>query len=417
MHPLRHLATLLALLYTICVVTLFVTVADQQLARFGYLPINPTVCAVALLLPFGLASSITSLVSPGPRRGLCVVWHNRHPLATFGAVAGVSLLLSALPHAYWLEGGKWIFLISYGFLIALLATFVPQLAIVRTNYAWCAIISLALLLWSIIVDLLTPGTFSLLNERAAGFPGNANFAALVTVMICASALDYDATAQPLKNTILLLIAGTIVCLSMSRSGVLNFCLLLGIFLFLRLSDRGFEKRAVITTLLVLVSSISICVALVAAISTFSGTLQQNNRLTRLLNNQQVDDGSAGTRLGAIRDSLRLINESPIVGHGTGFSRTMDELPHNLYLMQWVNNGVFGLLSLIAFLTTCFVTFRRRRFRPGQAFILVTALGGVFSHNILDQRCFLITLGILLGLSLHYQIPANARYSDAACGAP
>jgi hypothetical protein len=50
-------------------------------------------------------------------------------------------------------------------------------------------------------------------------------------------------------------------------------------------------------------------------------------------------------------------------------------------------------------------------------ILVAILGGVFSHNILDQRCFLLLFGILLGLSYQTTRPAMARYSWAALRAP
>lgn len=411
MRLIGHLATSIGFLYTLVVVTLFITVADQQLGRFGYLPTNPTLCALILLSPFAVVSTIGKLSGASKTIGISTLWYNRHPYGAFALIAATSLLLSALPGAYWLEGGKWIFLISYGLLISILASFIPQQSMVCRNLSSLSLVALSILLWSLIVDLRTPGTFSLLNERAAGLPGNANFAALVTVMICAAGLRYDAHARPLMDSILLLLAGTIVCITMSRSGLLNFALLMGVFLYLRLSDRGFEKRAVVTTLSVILASTLTCIVLVWLISSSSGALQQNNRLTRLLNNQQVDDGSAGSRLAAVRDSLRLINESPVFGHGTGHSRTMQELPHNLYLMQWINNGVFGLVALLGFLLLTFMTFKRRHFRPGQAFMAVTTLGGVFSHNILDQRCFLILLGVLLGASITsdaHRIPATAK---------
>ena len=160
----------------------------------------------------------------------------------------------------------------------------------------------------------------------------------------------------------------------------------------------------------------ICATLaVTAVAT--DTISEHSRLGRLLSNKQVDDGSAASRLFAVRESLRLINESPIVGHGTGHARTMAELPHNLYLQQWVNNGILGLLGVVGFFGVSLAIFRKRRYRPGQALILVSILGGVFSHNILDQRCFLLLFGILLGLSSQTTKPAIARYSSAALRAP
>jgi O-antigen ligase len=101
---------------------------------------------------------------------------------------------------------------------------------------------------------------------------------------------------------------------------------------------------------------------------------------------------------ALREGLNLIEASPLVGHGTGFARTMSELPHNIYIQQWVNNGLVGLLLYVGLIITAFFTFIHRRSRNGIALIVVTAVGGIFSHNILDQRPFLILLGLLLGIS-------------------
>ena len=81
---------------------------------------------------------------------------------------------------------------------------------------------------------------------------------------------------------------------------------------------------------------------------------------------------------------------------------MKELPHNLYLQQWINNGVFGLILYVVFVVSAFLTFTERRYPGGQALCVVAITGSIFSHNILDQRPFLILFGCALGLSLKYQ---------------
>jgi len=140
------------------------------------------------------------------------------------------------------------------------------------------------------------------------------------------------------------------------------------------------------------------VSFLVAFSQISVANQGNSRLSRLLNNQPVDDGSAGTRMDALQEGLALIEAAPLSGHGTGFSRTMSELPHNIYIQQWVNNGAVGLLLYLGFMTSAFCTFLYRGSRNGIALIIIAAIGGIFSHNILDQRPFLILLGLLLGIS-------------------
>jgi O-antigen ligase len=398
------------------VLTLFLSIADQPLGRLGYLPINPTLCAVILIAPFAAIALMSDLAKRSTVRLLAPLVANRWPYAAFFFIAACSLLFSILPGAVWSEGGKWIFLIVYGFSISVLALYVPYAAWFSKLFPFCGLSALLLLGWSVYLDIAYPGTFATLGQRAAGFPGNANFSALVAVMICAATLDYRSQQGQIVNVILLLTTGLIVVTTMSRSGGLNFLFLVGIFSFARMAENGWRPQEIIRVLSVTGLLGGICTG-VAIAAIITGTISEHSRLGRLMSNKQVDDGSAASRLFAVRESLRLINESPIVGHGTGHSRTMRELPHNLYLQQWVNNGIAGLAGLVTFFGVSLFTFIQRRYRPGQALILVAMLGGVFSHNILDQRCFLLLFGITLGLSYHTTRPAIARYSWAAARAP
>lgn len=416
MHALKKLVSCLASLYTLILLALFLSVADQPLGRLGYLPINPTLCALLMVLPFAGWACVRDITARSNRRFLSMLMSNTAPYAAFFLIVASSLVFSILPGAFWSEGGKWIFLVSYGFCISLLALFIPQTNSFSRLFPFYALVALTLLLWSIYLDITYPGTFATLGQRAAGFPGNANFAALVAVMICSAALDYTSHNGQWKNALLLIVCGAIVVTTMSRSGMLNFALLLGIFSYTRMAENRWRPREVIKLIAVTGVMAGICATLaVTAVAT--DTISEHSRLGRLLSNKQVDDGSAASRLFAIRESLRLINESPLVGHGTGHARTMAELPHNLYLQQWVNNGILGLLGVVGFFGVSLAIFRKRRYRPGQALILVSILGGVFSHNILDQRCFLLLFGILLGLSSQTTKPAIARYSSAALRAP
>lgn len=416
MYLLRKCLSCIVSLYTLLLLGLFLSVADQPLGRLGYLPINPTLCALLMVLPFAAWACVSDVTARSNRHFLSLIVRNTPPYGAFFLIVTSSLVLSILPGAFWSEGGKWIFLVSYGFCIALLALFIPQASSFQRLFPVYGLIALSLLLWSIYLDITYPGTFAALGQRPAGFPGNANFAALVAVMICSAALDYKSQHGQWQNALLLIVTGAIVVTTMSRSGMLNFSLLLGIFSYTRMAENGWRPREVIKLVTITGVMAAVCATLaVTAVTT--GTISEHSRLGRLLSNKQVDDGSAASRLFAVRESLRLINESPLLGHGTGHARTMAELPHNLYLQQWVNNGIFGILGIVGFFAVSLATFSRRRYRPGQALILVSILGGVFSHNILDQRCFLLLFGILLGLSSQTTKPAIARYSSAAFRAP
>lgn len=400
-------------LYALALFATFFSVADQPLGRDGNLPLSPTLTALIALLPFGCHTLVQCIRSQALAPLIRPLQRNRGPLLSFAATVVFSLLLSVLPGAYWKEGGKWIFLIPYGLLMTLLSLYVASVSAVRSWLPLYVLCALGLLLWSLSIDLSTPGTYAELDARAAGFPGNANFSALVTVMLCAATLDFQRRTRGWFDLLLLTITTTIVLGTMSRSGLINLCILMAVYFYYRLiASRGSTPEAV--RLCAVLIAIATTLFLVVPLFTRSmPALKQSTRISRFLNNQQVDDGSAGTRLAAVEDCLRRIDAAPLLGHGTGHARSMPELPHNLYLQQWVNNGLPGLLSYLALLGLSYNTFRRRGNRNGVAFILVTTVGSAFSHNVLDQRPFLMLLGILLGsaseeMSLPYPRPATER---------
>jgi O-antigen ligase len=384
--------------YALSISLLFFTVADQPLGREGKLPLSPTLLATVMVLPCPLLVVLRSLRERSAATLVQPLVRNGAPILFFATIAVISLLLSALPGAYWDEGGKWIFLTSYGFVLMTLSVYVPYAAPFARALPYLAVPSLALLLYSLWWDMTNPGILSELTNRAAGFPGNANFAALVTVFLCASALDYTRRRAIWLDLIILGETTVMVLGTMSRSGLIHLAVVWCMYGYYRFLRGGVQMRDVIR-----MTGAYTCVSFLLAAYFLPSLMeldifQKNSRLVRVLNNEQVDDGSAGTRLAAAQDAIRLVNESPIIGHGTGHSRTMQELPHNLYLQQWVNNGVLGVVSYLLFLAVSLYTFISRGSPAGQTFVMVAITGSLFSHNVLDARPFLILYGVLLGSS-------------------
>ena len=412
--------------YLFLILLLFLPVSDQALGHKHLLPVNPTILCLMALSPYAVHTLYR-------RRS----WHflfpsNLYPLLPLFAMAGLALGLSSHPTAFWAESGKWIFLIPYGLLVIVLASIIGYRYLSIPVLTFASIVSLALLLSSIITDYVTPGTFAPLGTRAAGFSGNANFSALVAVFICASALRYNpprirpavsselrsksfvvsiakradtdarGLAQIFANPLLFCLTSLIIILTMSRSGAIH---LASLYLFFCFHQLYFSSGRPLTTIVhLIITPLVVSLVTLSVLSSYADSplLKENTRLNRLIHNKQVDDGSASSRYQAVIESLSLIERAPIFGHGTGFSRTMKELPHNLYLQQWINNGVFGLILYVVFVVSAFLTFTKRRYPGGQALCVVAITGSIFSHNILDQRPFLILFGCALGLSLKYQ---------------
>ena len=57
--------------------------------------------------------------------------------------------------------------------------------------------------------------------------------------------------------------------------------------------------------------------------------------------------------------------------------------------------IFAIIKVLPMLGVSFWIFGKRRYYRGQAFIATAAFGSLFSHNVLEQRPFLILFGILL----------------------
>jgi O-antigen ligase len=421
----------LRVVYSHLLLAVFLPVADQALGHAGLLPIGATALCLFSLAPF----SIAVLLQPsGSRYIIHLIRSNLSSIFPFFAMAALALLLGAHPNAFWHENGKWIFLLPYGLIVTILACVMGRFWLSKSVLSIGSLISLSALLGSIIVDYFFPGTFAPLDTRAAGFSGNANYSALVAVCICASALSFQSTrvvsrtsktARPVSlilrqqqsqlligdiviNTLLFLLAASCIILTMSRSGAIHLIALYTFFAGYRTHhSRRILLSALTYTVLIpsLIAIVSLCLVKMSDKATL---LQENTRLIRFINHQQVDDGSASSRLQALLDSLRLIEQAPLIGHGTGYARTMPELPHNLYLQQWVNNGILGVLFYVGFLVSLFVTFSFRAYPAGQALTIVAITGSIFSHNLLDQRPFLILIGLALGYSLQNSAVIDIR---------
>lgn len=403
---LQKASTALAFLYVCTGFGLFLSVADNYLGKAGLLPLPPTVLALGFMLSIVGCAMVKDFLSGKPTEGLGMVLRsNTAVIYPFAFLAFTSLVFALHPTAYWGEDRKWIYLQSYDFLIFLTAMLIPGLVFIRRSYRLFVIIGLLTVLGSIWYEVENPSTFSSVPSRAAGFPGNSNWGALITVMICSMSLGYRDGPSRLLDVVLIAITGLGLYFTLSRSGTINFSFLICFYCWSALQssrNRLQTGLAIGLALVCLLSFFFLVVPLISQSSTLmSGGTKAENRLTSLFGGEVVDDGSADDRLEAARETLDKIEQSPVFGHGTGFNRRMRQTPHNLYLKLWVDEGMFGLIAWISLLIGGFWLFSARDYRPGQALILVTAFGGFFSHNILEQRTFLILLGTGAAMSLFH----------------
>lgn len=115
--------------------------------------------------------------------------------------------------------------------------------------------------------------------------------------------------------------------------------------------------------------------------------------------------SGGQRLPLYASALQAMSEHPLAGLGVGgwsvyyYGRDRIDDPHNLFLQVGAEEGLVGLLALIALLATAFSSSRMILRRAGDRFLVLPALllfvlsTSMFSGNLDDDRLLWIWCGM------------------------
>lgn len=372
------------------------SVLGLALGRWGLIPLPPTVLALFLFMGLAGAALVNDLMGSYPGREILKLFkHTAVPLVSYTLLALISLAWSALPRAYWQEDAKYIFIIFYGYglwVLVLLTALYPSFGSKMRGYL---LLPLILLGGSIIYELWYPATFSTVESRAAGFPGNSNYGAFAFNMLLSAVLSYG--AGKVKMDIIWLIAGGIcIFATQSRSGLVGYLVIAALYCIGYLKIYRFSIGRMMKMVLAFLVVLAILIVIGTLLVENTGLFTANKtRFAKVLDSGRSDDGSADSRLQAAKVTINRIEQSVVFGYGTGFTRTFKTQPHNMYLQQWVNNGIPGLVIYLCLLAGGFYVFYRIGHWPGMGFISVVAVGGMFSHNVLEQHNFIVTYAVLL----------------------
>lgn len=133
-----------------------------------------------------------------------------------------------------------------------------------------------------------------------------------------------------------------------------------------------------------------------------------NTLARLgIGSSSLSGFAANEREMLIGASLRIGAESPLLGHGLGYT---DEWrfpvgPHNMYLLFWVEGGVLGVLLYFGLMVLLWKNSRG----TGRVVALQLIVAGMFTHNQLQQPAFLMLTSFVVA---HYAVAHQRRRVEA-----
>lgn len=404
----------IALLYVSVLLAFFVAPLDNYLGSIGMLPIRPTVLFVAGFLPVLLVAGVRWRRS-GMRVGdpSDLVSSNTHLLLAFAFLAAVSVLWNIHPDVI-AAGVEPTSVRLYGLINIGAALALGAAGLRERDVRNVLLPAMVLMIVTMYADFREPGTFSVDGYRAAGVAQNSNVAGFVLVLITAASLTYQRVL--LRDLVLLAACGMGVAWTSSRAAILIFGVAV-LFWAMRSFSLGTLKGrapwlgvATLMLAVVLVAFGSYSVRMGEAYDWFA-----SRRVSTIF---AVDGPEtmlwSVDRMRCARYSLDALPGHWILGHGTGFTRTLVMGPHNLFLEQWVSNGLPGLLGLCWLLGVGFTAAVRRRSAVALATVLVVSLLCMFSHNLLDDRAPLLIVGLVMGVT---RVPASRRASVPDVAAP
>lgn len=395
---------------------LFGTHGDMMARNAGWLPLRPTVAYAVFSLVF-CSYLVFRELRGDPSPLLETFRQNTLLILPLVFLAGLNLIWSIFPTAYWGNDGAFVIYPAYNVFVLGTAMAFPLLRVVRRHFTSLALLVLCTLLATTLADVLDPGLFSKHPGRPAGLPENANVSAFL--MIAAASVLVDGKRSRGFNISVLVATGAGVLLTVSRGGMILFLLmLLAHGSYSLLTDKR-PLRTYLPTLAIGAACLVLAVGVTASIissdvGAFSyGGVQK--RIAHLKSGELVSSDDA--RIVLARDYIGRILEAPILGHGAAFTHSLPKGPHNQFLLEWVDLGALGLGSYVAFLASGLALFFRRRSRNGVTLMVVVIGFSFLSHTLLESRGLLLFLGMIAASSApvgqRQELPDSSKRQDAA----
>ena len=254
-----------------------------------------------------------------------------------------------------------------------------------------------------VLDVAGIMSFSTAEGRGAGFYINPNISG--TALVLGMILTTSILPERYRLYYCLMI-GMAVGMTFSRSSVILWLVAtygLGQSNLFRLSRKAVTAMFAAIVALVLVMQFG--ENIVAALD-LNRYLSEGARAR--LHFEYKTDRSAQGRLQIANKSWELIEQSPWVGHGLGSHDIGKTLvaPHNMFLLEGVEMGVFGVLAYLAL----FIVLWRKKAGISKVFVTTLFIASFFSHNLLDYPAIWLTYALLIGTTIPSRVGLGDRQS-------
>ena len=376
----------------------FLTFFDIYLEQINRLPVPILAVNLCLLVIVFLGSGtlLQAAGSEAMRTRLFTLFRANGPvLLPLAAVVSMSFLSAFQQTAYLDEGPRYVLYPAYEAAVVAFSMLLPFPAHRRAVFRWYLLVALAVTIGSVLADVANPGTFSMVGDRAAGFARNPNGAGFLLISLCCGVLSFERVRPSDLAVLAMTTAAVVATLSRGAVGLLAFlvtCYVVSIV-------RHARHRGIGTIAGYLAAFGSLVAVTVVAVNMMLGQrmFTQASRVAMLLGRERVV-GPRESRVQLLQYAWDLVRDSPFLGYGSGFTATTGLGPHNIYIARWLDNGLIGVVCFVWLLAAMGVTFWKRRYTTGLVFTGVVVVEGFFSHNLMEERAFIVVLGMFLTLS-------------------
>jgi hypothetical protein len=256
-----------------------------------------------------------------------------------------------------------------------------------------------------VIDLVRPLTFGASPGRAAGFYMNPNGSAIALVLGMIMSVEL---IPPSVRSWYVCFTGVGVLLTFSRGGMAAWLLATALI--------GGMRAMRLRHFLGVASGLA---ALVIGALVVSGRWESTVQLASLVSSDawgrlRLGEGmvepSTQLRLGAASLAWHEFLAKPLVGYGVGATLEWDlsASTHNIYLRHLAEYGVAGLTIVPLLVLAILRLGPAGRPRVAMWLSAIVLLWGMFSHNLLDERHFLICIALVASISV-----ANRHHEGVA----
>lgn len=251
---------------------------------------------------------------------------------------------------------------------------------------------------SILLEGLGMAKYSQIDGRPAGFITQPNEAIIIVCLMLGIVLTLSKGFW--NNVLIISIAAVGVGLTLSRSGLVVFVLMVMVWMVANLRQH-FVK-------LLLIAGISVPLVIggfailehMASSRNFGTDTNAKERVQAITGifTGDTDKMASGERSKDLKDGWEGVTQSPVFGHGTGCASSHWQ-PHNQWIGIWLDIGIGGVLLYAG--TLFFVTARCVLSKGVGIFAIIPLwMFSIFSQNLVETAGYWFCAGVALSLTTH-----------------